>query len=967
MENGHKFDVSECVRMTSMVCSSDQQVGEGGSHQGNIANIVLQAQAFQFLQLNKLPEFTDLVNTEDVEAGGADKAHWINAAVNEDGDTLLEVALKLKKLDFVKTLLKAGAKPDLVSPSSGLAPAHLSVRLGHLQLLLILLDSEHRDVNIRTAPFKGGLSPLHLAAEMGNVEMISQLLDYEETDVDMKDLRGVQTPLLLAIKNNHQAAAITLIENGASLDITAGKLKLRDHFRETFPQINPDNIRVKKARSLQLDIADKIFTLLKETELNGDDYDYKLRLFKSSLRFVRKLREENKLDPVFDIAVKKGLYEHVEHLLKIGAEINTASKPLLEAAYSGHYNILRIFKERGGNFMVTKDGTNETVLHLVLKMKSRFADRTMYERCMEELLANPPDSSVYKQIRRIINKVDSLGNTPLHIATNKWPQQTVRRLLEAGANIGIKNHWKEIPITKIRPELLENFLSEHCLTSEGDVQHEDFSLTFRYDFLAPDVEALPNKYKTTADPEESDQLVGQQGQQRQSGAALPETEPLWYMSQSREHRHLLRHPVITSFLWFKWQKIRKYFNRNLRFTFLFVFVLTWFIFKSVGTNKDDKTSPMIWYSIALGLIIILFFFVLKDWFLDLKNCKRDKSLQNKSGSDRPKSGFTTCCNAVLSNWIEAIFISLGTVVLIFGESGTHYVLGCLMVMLLIRELLQMSVSLKRYLSSIENWFELTILALASILLCGNVSLEVNKHLGAFAIVLSWAELIVLLGQHPKLREYNIYVTMFFKVMKTFFLFLTWYFLFIVAFGLGFYILLHKDVTERPEDGGEDYKFFDSVWLSLVKTATMLAGELEFSDIPINLDSKLAPLAYIFFLSFVFLIVIVLFNLLNGLAVSDTGIIRDKAEIFSYRSQVETISTFESMLLGDPFDFLSNVPSRLANLPSCSLLQKFYGHSCLRQVFSKLGAAEILLFYQYLETKSVTINPNRQADQVRCLR
>ena len=196
------------------------------------------------------------------------------------------------------------------------------------------------------------------------------------------------------------------------------------------------------------------------------------------------------------------------------------------------------------------------------------------------------------------------------------------------------------------------------------------------------------------------------------------------------------------------------------------------------------------------------------------------------------------------------------------------------------------------------------------------------------------------------------------------------FLFIIAFGLGFYILLHKDVPEGGDAGQEkeeDYKFFDSVWLSLVKTATMLAGELEFSDIPIDLGSKLAPLAYIFFLSFVFLIVIVLFNLLNGLAVSDTGLIRDKAEIFSYRSQVETISTFESMLLGDPFDFLSNVPSKLSNLPSCSLLQRLYGNSCLRQLMTKLGAGEILLFYQYLESKSVTITPNRQSGQVKCLR
>jgi hypothetical protein len=35
---------------------------------------------------------------------------------------------------------------------------------------------------------------------------------------------------------------------------------------------------------------------------------------------------------------------------------------------------------------------------------------------------------------------------------------------------------------------------------------------------------------------------------------------------------------------------------------------------------------------------------------------------------------------------------------------------------------------------------------------------------------------------------------------------------------------------------------------------------------VNLESPLAPLSYAFFLSFVFLIVVVLMNLLNGLAV-----------------------------------------------------------------------------------------------------
>jgi len=37
---------------------------------------------------------------------------------------------------------------------------------------------------------------------------------------------------------------------------------------------------------------------------------------------------------------------------------------------------------------------------------------------------------------------------------------------------------------------------------------------------------------------------------------LPETESLWYLSQAPQHQHLLKHPVITSFLWLKWLRIR---------------------------------------------------------------------------------------------------------------------------------------------------------------------------------------------------------------------------------------------------------------------------------------------------------------------------------------------------------------------------------------------------------------------------
>ena len=50
--------------------------------------------------------------------------------------------------------------------------------------------------------------------------------------------------------------------------------------------------------------------------------------------------------------------------------------------------------------------------------------------------------------------------------------------------------------------------------------------------------------------------------------------------------------------------------------------------------------------------------------------------------------------------------------------------------------------------------------------------------------------------------------------------------------------------------------------------------------------------------FVFMIVIVLMNLLNGLAVSDTRKIQDEAEMLKYKTKVKQISYAESLFRHD---------------------------------------------------------------------
>jgi hypothetical protein len=74
------------------------------------------------------------------------------------------------------------------------------------------------------------------------------------------------------------------------------------------------------------------------------------------------------------------------------------------------------------------------------------------------------------------------------------------------------------------------------------------------------------------------------------------------------------------------------------------------------------------------------------------------------------------------------------------------------------------------------------------------------------------------------------------------------------------------------------------------------GEFDISSVPFYL---VPGLSYVIFVLFVFLVPLVMVNLLNGLAVSDTQAIMKDAQLVSIESMIDTIFYFETMILGDP--------------------------------------------------------------------
>ena len=453
----------------------------------------------------------------------------------------------------------------------------------------------------------------------------------------------------------------------------------------------------------------------------------------------------------------------------------------------------------------------------------------------------------------------------------------VRKLLRCEANIGIKNKRMETAITYISPHLMEEFLDE-CLQDYGLVTDDTFQLTFKYSFLGPPLsQADFNDTISEEDPTEKEALAIKENNVHDEdspevvfGGDLPEAEPLWYMSQSPDHRPLLAHPVITSFLCLKWRRIRPYYYANLSIYLLFVACLTAYLLtttlSSIGTGPNE------------GLRI------------------------------------------------------------------TVLVLASL---LTLREAFQALVSPRRYFFNLENLLEIAMLGI-SIHLSIHKDLEPvqgNKNLAATAILLSWAEMFLMLGRHPKLSTF---IKMFSTVSLNFMVFLMWYISIIVAFGLAFFFLLH----------GGDNDYFKDPEKSMMKTIVMsLTGELEFADI--DFGDQQALFGKIVFLLYIFFIMLVLVNLLNGLAVSDISVIQKEAELLSYVSSVELIAFIESMLLGDPFHFLTNWPPFAwgRRLPPCDCFRSIYKLGPIRYFLTKTMGTT-LLFSKRLRNKRAVFLPNQ---------
>ncbi|GLG97684.1 Transient receptor potential cation channel protein painless [Gryllus bimaculatus] len=155
----------------------------------------------------------------------------------------------------------------------------------------------------------------------------------------------------------------------------------------------------------------------------------------------------------------------------------------------------------------------------------------------------------------------------------------------------------------------------------------------------------------------------------------------------------------------------------------------------------------------------------------------------------------------------------------------------------------------------------------------------------------------------------------------------------------FLISLNYYIIMRPSVGCNKFNKTDP-WRAIFKTVIMMAGEFDAVDLPL---STFPVTSHIIFIVFVFLISIVLLNLLNGLAVSDTQAIKEEAEVFSLVARVRTISQIENSLL---------------HLRNSTLLKTFLKLKCIRHVYHR-----IFIFPFFYNSKEIRVYPNWKENNV----
>ncbi|XP_050548635.1 transient receptor potential channel pyrexia-like [Daktulosphaira vitifoliae] len=571
-------------------------------------------------------------------------------------------------------------------------------------------------------------------------------------------------------------------------------------------------------------------------------------------------------DTVLHGAVQMNSLECVKYILQIGVDPNTydahGNTPLHLAADKGYTECLKLLLTSSTKTINLKSKTRQaTALHM--------AAENGYTQCVRILLNNGSSHSV----------LNDKYQTALHLASKAQCAESVEILLELGAEVNALDIDKRTPL---HSAVCKAFLSFHVvevLVKWG----ADVNIQDRYGYAPLHIAAL-NELSQCVDfliikgADISSRTIGgmsalsiinrktptsintikkkfdQAISLNDPEASIKEVElkmDFRYLLQNPRHgeiillhtleecgqKSMLEHPLCEAFLYLKWQKIRRFYFVRLLFDAIFVLLLTAYVITALAHDCYNKAKNI--------------------------------TVQNPD----------VC---IQSNLFGTHLISN-----IWIIECVWYVLLMFTFIVIARKLIGIGgfASAKQYFSNITNtieWFVIASVFLTSFVYTKR-TYHWQNHVGAFAVLFGWSNLMVLIGQLP---IFGTYIAMFTKVQAEFAKLLLAYSCLLIGFTISFCVIFPTSSA------------FNNPLIGIVKVLVMMTGELDL-DLLIGKDEKSSVIlnisAHIIFVMFLVFVTVVLMNLLVGIAVHDIQGLHKTAGLSKLVRQTQLIYLQEQAL------------------------------------------------------------------------